>query len=85
MMRSYDGLSRRTGVTTPDNTLAYSFDPRGNLTAANDNDSGVSFTYDARNRLATATTDGTVGPQPAVTLSYTYDELDRRLSVSESW
>ena len=66
------GLSRRTQVLTPDNTLNYSFDPRGNLTAANDNDSGISFTYDNRNRLATTTTDGTVGPQPAVVLSQSF-------------
>ncbi|WP_432759529.1 RHS repeat-associated core domain-containing protein [Defluviimonas salinarum] len=81
---SYDGLSRRTRVVTPDNTLAYAYDPGGNLTEAADGDSRVTFTYDNRNRLATTTTDGTVGPQPQVTLSYSYDELDRRLTMSDS-
>ncbi|MEQ6204731.1 collagen-binding domain-containing protein [Sulfitobacter sp. HNIBRBA2951] len=81
---SYDGLSRRTQVVTPDNTLTYAYDARGNLTEAADDDSRVTFTYDLRNRLETTTTDGTVGPQPQVTLSYTYDELDRRLTMSDS-
>ncbi len=80
----YDGLSRRTRVETPDNVLEYAYDPRSNLTEAADNDSRVTFTYDERNRLASTTTDGTVGPQPEVTISYTYDELDRRTSMSDS-
>ena len=81
---SYDGLGRRTQVITPDNTLTYGYDPRSNLTEAADNDSRVAFTYDERNRLETTTTDGTVGPQPGVTLTYTYDALDRRTSMSDS-
>lgn len=80
----YDGLSRRTQVVTPDNTLVYGYDAYGNLTLAADDDTGVSFTYDARNRIATTTTDGTVGPQPEVTLTYTYDELDRRTQLTDS-
>ena len=79
----YDGLGRRIQVITPDNTLSYAYDANGNLTAAADDDSRVTFTYDARNRLATTTTDGSVGPQPQVTLSYGYDALDRRLSMSD--
>ena len=81
---TYDGLSRRTQVVTPDNTLIYDFDARSNLKLAADDDSRVTFTYDERNRLETTTTDGTVGPQPEVTISYTYDELDRRTSMSDS-
>jgi len=81
---SYDGLNRRTQVITPDNTLTYGYDPRSNLTEAADNDSRVTFTYDERNRLETTTTDGTVGPQPGVMLTYTYDALDRRISMSDS-
>lgn len=81
---SYDGLSRRIQVVTPDNTLTYAYDPRSNLTEAADDDSRVTFTYDTRNRLETTTTDGTVGPQPEVTLTYTYDALDRRTSMSDS-
>ncbi|RBW45663.1 hypothetical protein DS901_02550 [Loktanella sp. D2R18] len=81
---TYDGLSRRTQVVTPDNTLTYAYDARSNLTEAADNDSRVTFTYDLRNRLETTTTDGTVGPQPAATISYTYDALDRRTSMSDS-
>ncbi|MEE9455318.1 MAG: PKD domain-containing protein, partial [Paracoccaceae bacterium] len=80
---TYDALNRRTKVITPDNTLNYAFDPNGNLTAANDTDSGVTFAYDNRNRLASTTTDGTLGPQPASTLSYTYDALDRRVGLAD--
>ncbi|WP_299695392.1 FG-GAP-like repeat-containing protein [uncultured Tateyamaria sp.] len=82
---TYDGLGRRVQVVTPDNTLIYGYDPRSNLILAADNDSRVTFTYDERNRLVTSTTDGTVGPQPEVTLSYTYDQLDRRLAMSDSF
>ena len=81
---TYDGLSRRTQVVTPDNTLIYAFDPRSNLIEATDNDSRVTFTYDERNRLQTTTTDGSIGLQPAVTLSYGYDLLDRRVSILDS-
>ncbi|MDA7966140.1 RHS repeat-associated core domain-containing protein [Ruegeria sp.] len=81
---SYDGLSRRTQVVTPDNTLIYGYDPRSNLTLAADDDSRVTFTYDTRNRVATTTTDGTVGPQPQVTLTYSYDLLDRRTRMEDS-
>lgn len=81
---TYDGLGRRTQVVTPDNTLSYAYDAQGNLTEAADDDSRVTFTYDNRNRLETTTTDGTVGPQPQVTLTYTYDALDRRLTMSDS-
>lgn len=83
-MASYDGLGRRTQVVTPDNTLSYAYDARSNLIEAADNDSRVTFAYDTRNRLASTTTDGTVGPQPEATISYTYDELDRRTSMSDS-
>ena len=81
---TYDGLSRRVQVTTPDNVVTYSYDAAGNLLAANDNDSGLSFAYDNRDRLITATTDGTVGPQPGIMLSYSYDALGQRQSLSDS-
>ena len=80
---TYDGNNRRLSVATPDNTLTYAYDANGNMTAANDNDSAVSFAYDARNRLASTSTDGTVGPQPASTLTFAYDALDRRISLSD--
>ncbi|MHA6268361.1 PKD domain-containing protein [Aliiroseovarius sp. CAU 1755] len=81
---SYDGLSRRTSVVTPDNVLSYRYDARGNLIKAADTDSRVAFTYDLRNRLLTTTTDGAVGVQPQVTLSYSYDALDRRTTMADS-
>lgn len=81
---TYDGLSRRTKVTTPDNLLNYSYDPVGNLIAANDNDSALTMAYDNRNRLTEVTTDGTKGPQPAVILGYTYDALSQRKTLSDN-
>lgn len=81
---TYDGKSRRTEVVTPDNTLRYGYDPRDNVILAEDDDSRVTMTYDERNRLTTTTTDGSVGVQPSVTLTYTYDQLDRRTSMTDS-
>ncbi|MEM1159399.1 MAG: PKD domain-containing protein [Pseudomonadota bacterium] len=80
---AYDALSRRTQIVTPDNTLTFDYDAQSNMTAAADDDSAISFTYDEMNRTATATTDGTVGPQPASTLTYAYDLLDRRTSLTD--
>lgn len=61
-------------------------DPEGYVKAlaCDTRDNIHTFIYDNRNRLETTTTDGTVGPQPQVTLSYTYDALDRRTSMSDS-
>ena len=81
---SYDALSRRVQIVTPDNTLAYSYDPFSNLTEASDDDSRLTFHYDDMNRVTSAATDGTAGPQPAVTLTYSYDLLGRRISMSDS-
>ncbi|RBW62534.1 hypothetical protein [Ruegeria sp. A3M17] len=63
----------------------YTYLPVGNLEPVTDQ-TGLftSMTYDARKRVATTTTDGTVGPQPQVTLTYSYDLLDRRTGMEES-
>ena len=81
---TYDGLSRRTEIVTPDNTYSYAYDPENNLVEAADNDSRVTMTYDSRNRLETVTTDGTVGPQPAITLTYAYNARSERQTLSDS-
>lgn len=80
----YDGKNRRTEVVTPDNTLRFAYDLFDNLILAEDDDSRVTMTYDERNRLITTATDGSIGVQPAVTLTYTYDDLDRRTSMADS-
>ncbi|WP_415400639.1 PKD domain-containing protein [Tateyamaria sp. SN3-11] len=82
---TFDDKGRRIEVVTPDNTLRYAYDARDNVILAEDDDSRVTMTYDARNRLITTTTDGSVGVQPAVTLTYAYDDLDRRVSLSDSF
>lgn len=71
-------------MVAPDNTLTSAFEPRRNLTLAADDDSRVTFSQDGRNRLASATTDGTVGPLPEVALSSACDALDRRVSMSDT-
>jgi RHS repeat-associated protein len=93
----YDSLGRRIFLVVPDhrpidpeapwpdNFYTYAYDPVGNLTLAEDNDSSVSFTWDERNRLRSATTDGTVGPQPEVSLTYYYDALDRRTTMIDNF
>ncbi|PRY92076.1 RHS repeat-associated protein [Hasllibacter halocynthiae] len=82
---AYDGLGRPIEVVTPDYVLLYAYDARGNLVLAADDDSRVLFAYDERNRLVSTTTDGTVGPQPAVTLSYAYDPEDRLTGLVAPW
>ncbi len=59
------------------NRLATRTNPLG-LTMGRTHDSRVTFALDERNHLASATTDGTIGPQPEITLTYTYYALDRR-------
>ena len=80
---TYDGLSRRITVTAPDNTLGFAYDPSGNLVEARDDDSAFTVTWDNRHRVATIATDGSVGPQPAASLTYAYDQIGRRLSVTD--
>ncbi len=80
---SFNALSQLTGVKTPDNTMSFTYDPNGNMTALADNDSSLSFTYDQKNRLVTAATVD-VGVQPAVTLTNTYDSFSNRTQLSDS-
>ncbi|MEP6016980.1 MAG: collagen-binding domain-containing protein [Paracoccaceae bacterium] len=81
---TYDGLFRRTSLTTPDNLYSYVYDPMDNLIEASDNDSRLTMTFDVRNRLETVTTDGSVGLQPEVTLSYTYNARNERRTIADS-
>ncbi|WP_299695253.1 FG-GAP-like repeat-containing protein [uncultured Tateyamaria sp.] len=81
---TYDDKGRRIEVVTPDNTMRFAYDARDNIILAEDDDSRVTMTYDNRNRPITATTDGTLGVQPAVTLTFSYDALDRRSAVEDS-
>jgi YD repeat-containing protein len=82
---SYDDLSRLLSLTTPDNALGFTYDARGLLLTASDNDSALTFTYDALARLETAATTGGLGPQPAATLTNTYDILSNRTQIADTF
>jgi len=81
----YDDRSRLEKITTPDNVIDYDYDGVGNLTVADDLDSKLRFTYDNVNRVKTAATLDAPGVvQPAVTLTYGYDAVGNRRSLSDS-
>ncbi|WP_284176674.1 FG-GAP-like repeat-containing protein, partial [Frigidibacter sp. SD6-1] len=80
---TYDRLGQRLTVTTPDNILRFSYDEKGNLTGATDNDSALALGYDLRDRLETVSTGGGAGLQPATTLTYSYNALGQRLSLND--
>jgi RHS repeat-associated protein len=81
----YDALNRLTSVTThpgapaPANlTTAYVLDGNGNATRRTTADGVVTdYTYDAMSRLRTVTATAA----PAVSITYDYDELSRRISM----
>lgn len=82
---SFDALDRMASRTNPLGQVALrSYDRRDNVMLAEDDDNRVTMTYDERNRLLTSTTDGSTGVQPAVTLTCSYDQLDRRTSMTDS-
>ncbi|APZ93419.1 putative Ig domain-containing protein [Fuerstiella marisgermanici] len=64
-------------------TLAFTFDPVGNMLTANDPDSSLTFTYDELNRQRTADNAGTPSV-PRVLLTYGYDENGNVTSVVDS-
>ena len=80
----YDARARMTSITTDGDLEEFAFDPRGNLIEAINDASRVTFTYDPRHRVASVSTDGAFGPQPSITLSYSYDARGRRVSMSDS-
>ena len=79
----YDELSRITNINSPDNNIALTYDKAGNIVNIKDNDSDLDFTFDALGRLETAVTKSG-GVQPEVTLTYSYDNSGRRISLEDS-
>ncbi len=85
---AYDELDRLVGETWYDgntvvNSLAFAYDPVGNLLAAADAHSRYAYTYDALDRILTSNNTGTPDA-PHVVLSYAYDAVGNVLSVSDN-
>jgi len=74
---SYDALNRLSGVTFADNSwITFAYDSGNRLTQLNDSISGlITRTYDGFNRILSETT-------PKGTVSYTYDALGQRATMS---
>ncbi len=64
-------------------TANYAYNADGQLTSASDPFSSYSYSYDVFGHLASVSNAGTPGV-PTVTLSYVYDSLGNRLSLSDS-
>ena len=74
---TYDPLNRRTQSSFSDgSSTSFDYDAAGRLTTATDTNTGtISLTYDALNRLSTEVT-------PQGTITYSYDALGRRTSMT---
>jgi uncharacterized protein RhaS with RHS repeats len=73
--------TRRADLSVED-TIAFSYDAKGNRLSAADSDSSLAFTYDGLDRVLTASTVAAAGAvQPAVTLTGTYDAVGNRTQL----
>ena len=81
---AYDAVNQRTSKLLPGGQLTqFEYDDVGNVTSVVDLDSALTFTYDLADRLTSASTTESAS-QPNITLSYTYDNLDNRTSMTNS-
>jgi RHS repeat-associated protein len=68
---TYDQRNRITATTGASQPAdSYTWNPRGQLTAATKNSQALTYTYDAFERLTQAT-------KPGITVNFSYDSLDR--------
>jgi RHS repeat-associated protein len=83
---AYDNAGRQTGETwvAGSRSITYVYDAAGQMTGATDASATLTFAYDSDGRLATAVTSGTGTGQPNVTLTYGYDQLGDRTSLTDS-
>ena len=76
---SYDSDGNQTGETwvgsSPAEKVTYTYDADNELTGAVDAYATLTFAYNNDGRLSTDTTSGPGTGQPAVTLTYSYDQL----------
>ncbi|GIW88249.1 MAG: hypothetical protein KatS3mg108_2573 [Isosphaeraceae bacterium] len=86
---AYDSGGRRTSewwINTGGSVarrITFTYDSVGRLASARDADARLTFTYDSGGRLTAAGTSGTGTGQPAVTLTYGYDQAGNRASLTD--
>ncbi|VAW47644.1 Rhs family protein, partial [hydrothermal vent metagenome] len=81
---SYDVVKQLIQKNWPTGeVIQYTYDLVGNLTSIEDTDSKITYSYDPVNRLNNALTTGSTS-QPDVTLSYSYDQNNNRISMTDS-
>lgn len=86
---NYDGLDRNTAEIwldengNPIRTTNYTYDAASQLIEVSDLDSQYTYTYDKAGRLIKSDNTGTPDV-PNVVLTYTYDAVNNRLSVSDT-
>jgi YD repeat-containing protein len=65
-------------------SITYTYDAADEMTGASDPSATLTFTYDSGGRLISAATSGPSGGQPAVALSYTYDNVGNRTCLTDN-
>ena len=88
---AYDALGNETGEHWLDGSnsgaghyITYSYDGDSEMTGATDSNAALTFAYDSGGRMVTAVTSGPAGTQPLVTLTYSYDNVGNRTSMTDS-
>jgi RHS repeat-associated protein len=83
----YDSFGRLSEVDHPDGTkIVKGYDPVGELTSIQDEDhssANITYSYDLAGRLLSETDVLSTAPGGHVTTSYTYDELNHRVSTTD--
>ncbi|MBI1746582.1 MAG: hypothetical protein HYR55_08340, partial [Acidobacteria bacterium] len=75
----YDALNRVSREILPDETIAYEYDPVGNLAGAGNDVVGSLFIYDGADHLIQVTVFG--GDMPEMTIRYAYDATGNRVRL----
>jgi RHS repeat-associated protein len=85
---AYDNDGRQTGETwvgaSPSEKITYTYDSVGQMTGAADSYATITIAYDNNGRLGTLVTSGPGTGQPTVTLTYGYDQVGDRTSLTDS-
>ena len=64
--------------------ITYTYDAADQLLSVTDPDATLTFGYDSGGNLLTARTSGGGSGQPNVTLTYSYNQMNERLSMTDS-